>query len=82
MKLNYKNQLTITILIGFVFSGLNMLLHHWIFTSIGRILAGLLWVVHPVMFGTVPPTRKQKWIIRGAGIFLILYGVFGRLYLY
>lgn len=81
MKLNYKNQLTITIIIALVFSGLNMIFHQWIFTSIGHVLAGLLWAIHPVMIGTVPPTRKQKWIIRGAGIFLIIFGIFSRLHL-
>lgn len=82
MKLNYKNQLILTFVIAIVFNGLNMWLQHWIFTSIGRITAGMLWVMHPVMFGATPPTKKQEWIIRCAGIFLILYGVFGRLYLY
>lgn len=81
MKLNYKNQLTITIIIAFLFSGLNMIFHQWIFTSIGHVLAGLLWAIHPVMMGTVPPTKKQEWIIRGAGIFLIFFGIFSRLHL-
>ena len=82
MKLNYKNQLILTIVIVIICNGLNMWLHHWIFTSLGRVLGGLLWLIHPVMFGTTPPTKKQEWIIRGAGLVLILYGVFGRLYLY
>ena len=81
MKLNYNTQLTITIIIALIFSGLNMIFHQWIFTSIGHVLAGLLWVIHPVMIGTVPPTKKQKWIIRGAGILLILFGIFSRLHL-
>lgn len=81
MKLNYKNQLTITIIIALIFSALKMIFHQWIFTSIGHVLAGLLWTIHPVMIGTAPPTKKQKWIIRGAGIFLIFSGIFSRLHL-
>lgn len=82
MKMNYKHQLSLTILILIIFNGLNMLLHHWIFTSIGRCLAGLLWVLHPVMIRDAVPNKRDKLIIRIAGAVLILYGIFGRLYLY
>lgn len=82
MKLNYKNQLILTVVIALASNALNMLLHHWIYSSIGRVLCGMIWLIHPVIFGTGAPTKTQLNIIRLAGVFLILYGIFGRIYLY
>ena len=82
MKLSYKNQLILTCVLILGGNALNMWLHHWLFTSAARFLAGLLWVVHPVMFGPEPATKKQEWIIRCAGIYLMVLAVFGRMYLY
>ena len=82
MKLNYKNQLILTVGIILVFNTLNTLLHHWIWSSIGRVLCGLIWLIHPVMIGSGTPTKGQLNMIRLVGVFLILYGVFGRIYLY
>ena len=81
-KLNYARQLILTVAIVLVFNLLNTLLKHWVFTSIGYALCGLLWIIHPVMAGGQEPTRKQLNIIRAAGGILILIGIFTRSYLY
>ena len=81
-KLNYSRQLILTIAIVLVFNLLNTLCRHWIFTSIGYALCGLLWIVHPVMAGSREPTKKQLNIIRLAGGVFILIAIFTRSYLY
>ncbi|MBQ3090268.1 MAG: hypothetical protein IJD21_06910 [Oscillospiraceae bacterium] len=82
MKLNYKHQLILTMVIMLLFNLLNTLFQQWIFTSIGYVLCGLIWVVHPVMIGGATPTEKQILAIRLAGGVLILIGIFTRSYLY
>ena len=81
-KLNYSRQLILTIAIVLIFNLLNTLCRHWIFTSIGYALCGLLWIIHPVMIGDREPTKKQLNIIRLAGGVLILMAIFTRSYLY
>jgi len=81
-KLNYKRQLLLSVCIVLVFNLLNTLCKHWIFTSIGYALCGLLWIIHPVMAGSQEPTKKQLSIIRMAGLVFILIAVFSRSYLY
>ena len=81
-KLNYKRQLLLTVGIVLVFNLLNTLCKHWIFTSIGYALGGLLWIIHPVMIGDRDATKKQLNIIRAAGGVLILIAIFTRSYLY
>jgi len=80
MKTNYSRQLTISLVIIVLFDVLNMLFKHWVFTSIGYCLCGLLWIINPV-----PPKKieKNKYIrmgIRLAGLILILIGIFTRLH--
>ena len=82
MKLNYRQQLILTVGIILVGNALNMLVHHWAFSSAAKILCGLIWVVHPVMPGSVAPSQRDLNIIRAAGVILILWGLFSRLYLY
>ena len=81
-KLNYSRQLILSIAIVLVFNLLNTLCRHWIFTSIGYALCGLLWIIHPVMIGDREPTKKQRNIIRLAGGVFFLIAVFTRSYLY
>lgn len=85
MKLNYKKQLLLTIAFILVFNVMNTVFKHWIFTSIGYVLCGLLWVFHPVMPVMPEDTQSAKRAlnaIRFAGVLLILIGVITRSYLY
>lgn len=82
MKLNYKNQMNLTIVIIIVMNGLNMLLKHWIFSSLGKVMCGMLWLVHPVLLDSAEVTKRNLGIVRLAGVVLILWGFMSRLYLY
>ena len=75
MKLNYKTQMVLTIALIIVFNLFDSTFDHWIFSSVGTCLAGLLWVVHPVMVDDEVPTARQKLLLRFTGVFLILLGV-------
>lgn len=82
MKLSYKNQLRLTVTAIIVSNMMNTLFRHWAFSSVGKCLCGLMWIVHPVMPGDRQPTQKEKLLLRLAGVLLIVYGIFSRQYLY
>ena len=82
MKLTYSKQIFLTIAIIFLFNLMNTLLAHWVWSSLGKCLCGLLWIVHPVLPSNLPKTDKNRKLARLAGVVLILYGVFSRTYLY
>ena len=79
MKLNYKRQLILTVLLVLIGNILCTVLNHWIYRNIAFFLCGLLWIFHPVMAGTQEPAKKQLNQIRfwGGGM-LILMAVFTR----
>lgn len=82
MKLNYKNQLTLSCIIIIVFDILNAVFKNWIFTSIGFGICGLLWLIHPVMPKNAEVSKKGIIAIRLVGLLIILQGIFTRSYLY
>lgn len=82
MKLTYKRQLILTVLIIFLFNILTTVGKHWIFSSIGKCLCGLLWIVHPVMIHDAAMSKRERRLIRLAGGVMILWGVFSRSYFY
>ncbi len=71
----FKKQLVICLVITLAFSAMNTLFRHWIFSSIGYGLCGLLWIVHPVKMNDVRPVKKQFLECRVAGGILILLGI-------
>lgn len=82
MKLSYRNQIILTCAILLLFNVLNTAFKNWIFTNIGFVLCGLLWMVHPVMTKNVAPTKKNRRIVRISGAVLVLLGIFTRAYFY
>lgn len=78
MKLTYKNQLILTCVISILFSVLNTFFKHWIFSSVGWCLCGLIWIIHPVGTKNMEPTKRNLLIIRLAGVILVLVGLFVR----
>jgi len=80
MKLNYNKQLIVSLIIIVVFNVLNMLFKHWVFTSIGFGVCGLLWIIHPVPPKIIENNKYIKIAIRLSGIVLILIGLFTRLH--
>ncbi len=75
MKLTYKNQLLLSCGLILLFNVLNTIFHHWIFSSIGWWLCGLMWIIHPVGTKNMEPTKKNLLIIRLAGVFLVIVGL-------
>ncbi len=82
MKLNYKTQLIISIVIVLLANVLSTILKHWIYRSIGFVICGLIWIIHPVLMNGAEVSKRTLWWTRIAGIVLILIGVFTRSYIY
>lgn len=82
MNKAFKNQLWIGVGIVLVCSVLNTLFRHWIFSSIGFILCGLLWILHPVKLNPYLDEKRQLAECRIAGLLLILLGIMLRARLY
>ena len=60
MKLNYKKQLILTVLLVLIGNVLCTVLKHWIYRNIAFFLCGLLWIFHPVMAETQEPAKKVE----------------------
>ena len=83
MKLNYRRQLTLTVLLVLLGNILSTIVKHWLCRNIAFFICGLLWVFHPVMAGSREPTEKELRLIRifaGGGLLLIAF--FTRSYVY
>lgn len=82
MKLNYKNQMIICVVVILLANVLSTICKHWIYRSVGFVICGLFWIIHPVLLdGTEVSKRTLLWA-RMAGIVLVLIGVFTRVYIY
>lgn len=77
---SYKNQLISSIIIITLFNILNVVYWQWIYTSIGFIICGLLWIINPVSPRKIAKNKNIKKIIRFAGIVLVLIGIITRMY--
>jgi len=82
MKLNYKNQLIISVAVILLANILSTIFKHWIYRSVGFVICGLLWMIHPVLIEGAEVSKRTLWWVRIAGIVLILIGVFTRVYIY
>lgn len=75
MKPAFKKQLVASIVIVLAFSILNTLFRHWIFTSIGYCICGLLWIARPLPIDDFQSPKSQRLQCRIAGSLLILLGI-------
>ena len=81
IQLTYKTQLIVSVVTILLANILTTILKHWIYRSIGFVLCGLLWIIHPVLpHGAEVSKRTLLWV-RLAGILLILIGIFTRVHL-
>ncbi len=78
MKLTYKKQLIVTVVIIILFHILNTVSENWIWSSVGHGLCGLLWIVHPVVTKNIESTKRNLMIVRLAGVLLVVMGFFVR----
>lgn len=82
MKLTYKAQMLIALVIILLSNVISTILKHWIYRSVGFVVCGLLWVIHPVVPNGVEVSKKTLLWTRIAGLILILIGVFTRAHIY
>ena len=78
MKPEFKKRLILSVIIVLVFSILNTLCKHWIFSSIGFCICGLLYIIRPVKMNDFHSEEKQFKECRIAGVILILLGIAGK----
>jgi len=82
MKEEFRKQIAVTVVIVLVFNLLNTLFQHWILSSIGHVLCGLIWIIHPVKMNDNRPEKSQFRECRIAGAVLIILGILLRARLY
>ena len=78
MKLNYKMQMIISIVIIIFANIITEMFDFWIYRSLGFCVCGLMWIIHPVLPNGAEVSKRTLLWVRIAGIILILIGVFTR----
>ena len=85
IKVTYKTQILLSAIIILLANVLTTLLKHWIYRSIGFVICGLIWLLHPVLIkqeeASRLTTKTIKWV-KISGVILILIGIFTRSYFY
>lgn len=82
MKLTYKAQMVISLVIILLANVISTIMKHWIYRSGGFVICGLLWLIHPVLPNGAEVSKRTLLWTRIAGIILILMGIFTRVYIY
>lgn len=80
MKLTFRNQMILSCTVVVLFNLLNMIFKQWVFTSIGFVIFGLFWIIHPVMPKNAVKSPKALWAVRAAGVVVVLIGILTRSY--
>lgn len=75
MKLNYRNQIILSILLIISANTVGTLCANGLIVAAGFMLAGLLWIIHPVVSADMTPTPTALWGIRLLGLIIMLAGV-------
>jgi len=82
VKLTYKAQMFISLVVILMANVVSTLLKHWIYRSGGFVICGLLWLIHPVLPNGAEVSKRTLLWTRISGVILILIGVFTRAYIY
>ena len=81
MKLTYNTQMALSIITIILANILSDISDFWIYRSIGFVICGLIWIIHPiVMTGMVKKKQTLFWT-RIGGVILILTGIFTRVHI-
>jgi len=80
MKLNYKMQMIISIVIIILANIITEMFDFWIYRSLGFCVCGLIWIMHPVLPNGAEVSKRTLLWVRIAGIILILIGIFTRVH--
>lgn len=81
MKLTYKAQMIISVIIIILGNVLTEMFDFWIYRSIAFAICGLLFIVHPVVPNSLEANKTTIFWTRIAGVILILIGVFTRVHI-
>ena len=80
MKLTYKVQTIVSVIIIILANIITEIFDFWIYRSIGFAICELLWIVHPVLPIGAEVSKKTLGWVRLAGVILVLIGVFTRVH--
>lgn len=80
MKLNYRNQMILAVILIILANILTEILAHWIYRSAGFVICGLMWILHPVVPRGMEENRQTLFWTRIAGAILICIGLFTRVH--
>ena len=80
MKLTYKAQVIISVIIIILGNVLTDIFDSWIYRSIAFQICGLLFIVHPIVPNYLETNKTTIFWTRIAGIILIIIGVLTRVY--
>ena len=78
MKLKYKAQIALTVILALIGNILTDIFDFWLYRSLAYILSGLLHIAHPVAPKGMEGNRKAEFYVQVAGVILIFLGVFTR----
>ena len=78
MKINWRKQNAICVLLVIIGNILTDTLDNWIWRSAAFVICGLMYILHPVLPSNVAPTKPALRWARIAGVILILIGIFTR----
>ena len=76
MKLTYRTQAAIMVIIILAANILSDVFEFWLYRSLGFGICGLLWIIHPVVPDGMKENKQTIFWTRIAGIILILIGIF------
>ena len=82
MKLTFKAQLILSVMIIVLGNILTDIFDFWIYRSIAFALCGLLFLVHPVVPNYLETNKTTILWTRITGVILILIGIFTRVHHY
>lgn len=80
MRLTYKMQMIISIVIIILANIIMEMFDFWIYRSLGFCVCGLVWIIHPVLPNGAEVSKRTLLWVRIAGIILILIGIFTRVH--
>lgn len=81
MKLTYKKQMIIAVIIIILTNIMTEIFDFWIYRSVGFVICGLMWIIHPVSPNGAEVSKRTLLWTRIAGVILILIGVFTRVHI-
>ena len=81
MKLTYKKQMIIAVIIIILANIMTDIFDFWIYRRVGFVICGLIWILHPVLPNGAEVSKRTLLWTRIAGIILILIGVFTRVHI-